>query len=142
MACEHFIYEFDSFRFDPRDGSLRDANRSISLTPRASELLEVLLRNAGHLVSKKELLDGVWHARGVNVEEGNVAYTIHHLRHAFGDRSSGRRCIETVPRRGYRFVAPVTVVPAFDRTLPIRRSLIAAAVGALKRLLHLSLAGM
>src|ERR1051325_4897580 len=115
---ESFIYEFGSFRFDPRDGCLKDANRSISLPPRAAELLEVLLRNAGEIVSKEELLDGVWRARGLNVEEGNLAYTVHHLRHAFGDSPEGRRCIETVPRRGYRFVAPVTLVPAIQRGLP------------------------
>ncbi|HEY3053228.1 MAG TPA: winged helix-turn-helix domain-containing protein [Thermoanaerobaculia bacterium] len=108
---QRFVYEFGSFRFDPQEGSLRDSERSISLPPRASELLEVLVENATNIVSKEALLDRVWRAHGLFVEEGNVAYTVHLLRGALGEGSGGRKYIENVPRRGYRFAVPVTLVP-------------------------------
>ena len=80
------------------------------LAPKAFDLLAVLVRHAGRLVTKRELLDQVWPE--AFVEEGILTVHIAALRKALGD--SGRRgtCIETVSRSGYRFIA--TVRPPAD----------------------------
>jgi len=68
-------------------------------------LLEVLVRNSGHLVEKDELIKQVW--PDSFVEEGNLNRNVSILRKVLGDDSSGRSYIETVPKRGYRFAAVV-----------------------------------
>ena len=101
------ILEFGDFRFDPEQRLLTREARSVELSPKALDLLAVLLRNAGRLVSKDHLLDMVWPE--TVVEEGNLAVHIFALRRALGD-SSDTKYIETIPRRGYRFVAPISFV--------------------------------
>jgi len=83
---------------------LRD-DQPITLPPKDLETLLVLVERAGHIVEKEELLEKVW--PGVFVEEGNLARHIFNLRQVLGDTSDGRKYIETIPKRGYRFVAPV-----------------------------------
>jgi DNA-binding winged helix-turn-helix (wHTH) protein len=101
------IHEFGGFRFDPEQRLLmRDALR-LELSPKALEVLGVLLRNAGRIVSKDHLLELVW--PDTAVEEGNLAVHIFALRRALGD-SADTKYIETIPRRGYRFVAPISFV--------------------------------
>src|SRR5256884_995475 len=70
----------------------------------SSDLL-VMVERAGHIVEKEELLEKVW--PGVFVEEGNLARHIFNLRQVLGDTPDGRKYIETIPKRGYRFVAAV-----------------------------------
>src|SRR5262249_40256710 len=77
----------------------------VALPPKDLETLLVLVERAGNIVSKEELLEKVW--PGVFIEEGNLSRRIFNLRQALGDKPDGRKYIETVPRRGYRFVAPV-----------------------------------
>src|SRR4029079_1509302 len=67
-----------------------------------------LLRNAGELVEKDELMKAVW--PDSFVEEGNLSQNIFTLRRALGDHRTEAQYIETVVRRGYRFIAPITVV--------------------------------
>src|SRR2546429_8216124 len=74
----------------------------------SSDLL-VLVEKAGHIVEKEELLEKVW--PGVFDEEGNLARHIFNLRQVLGDRPDGRKYIETIPTRGYRFVAAVQEDP-------------------------------
>jgi Tol biopolymer transport system component/DNA-binding winged helix-turn-helix (wHTH) protein len=100
-------YVFEPFRFDSRDGLQRDG-RSLPLPPKTAELLLALLEAHGHLVTKEELIDKIW--PDTFVEESNLTYHIHVLRRALSDGSEGQPHIETVPRRGYRFVAPVTEI--------------------------------
>jgi len=83
---------------------LRDGH-PITLPPKDLETLLVLVERAGHIVEKEELLEKVW--PGVFVEEGNLARHIFNLRQVLGDTADGRKYIETIPRRGYRFVAAV-----------------------------------
>jgi TolB-like protein/Tfp pilus assembly protein PilF len=78
------------------------------LTPKATEILLVLLKNAGQLVKKEELLNEVW--SDTFVEEANLTQNIFTLRRALDEEGGGRKYIETVSRRGYRFVAPVRKV--------------------------------
>src|SRR5262245_17951484 len=97
--------EFGPFRFDPEEHTLVSDGQPVSLPPRVTETLSVLLQNAGHLVEKDNLIKEVW-ADAV-VEEGNLNKNIFILRKALGQWDGGREYIETVPKRGYRFISPV-----------------------------------
>ena len=77
----------------------------VTLPPKDLETLLVLVERAGHIVDKEELLEKVW--PGVFIEEGNLSRHIFNLRQVLGDSPDGRKYIETIPRRGYRFVASV-----------------------------------
>jgi DNA-binding winged helix-turn-helix (wHTH) protein len=80
--------------------------RPVSLTPKAFDLLCVLAAHPGRLLTKDELILAVW--PDTTVEESNLAYNVFAIRKALGDSADGERYIETVPKRGYRFVAAVT----------------------------------
>ena len=86
---------------------MRDG-RPVPLTPKAVEILLVLVEKAAHLVDKDDLMKRVW--PDAFVEEGNLNKNVFFLRKALGDWDGGREYIETVPKRGYRFVAPVSEV--------------------------------
>lgn len=98
-------YEFGAFRLEPREQRLIYDGKPIPLPHRAFEVLVFLVERAGHLVTKEQMLDALW--PGLFVEEGNLAQNVFLLRKALTNGSSGREFIETVPRRGYRFVATV-----------------------------------
>jgi DNA-binding winged helix-turn-helix (wHTH) protein/Tfp pilus assembly protein PilF len=95
------VYEFGTFTLDAAERRLVGAGGPVALAPKALDVLIALVRNAGRLVTKRELLDRVW--PGSFVEEGILAVHISALRKAFGDGSY----IETVPRFGYRFTGVV-----------------------------------
>lgn len=101
---KHF-YEFGPFRLDATERVLLQDGHLISLPPKDLETLLVLVQESGHIVEKDELLEKVW--PGTFVEEGNLARHVSNLRRALGDAADGQRYIATVPKRGYRFVAPV-----------------------------------
>jgi DNA-binding winged helix-turn-helix (wHTH) protein/tetratricopeptide (TPR) repeat protein len=104
----HLSYEFGPYRLDPNERVLTRAGDTISLTPKAIDILLLLVVNAGQLVEKDALLQQVW--PDTFVEESNLSQNIFTLRRALGDERAGPRYIETVVRRGYRFVATVRVV--------------------------------
>ncbi len=87
---------------------LRDG-QPVTLPPKDLETLLVMVERAGHIVEKEELLEKVW--PDVFVEEGNLARHIFNLRQVLGDSPDGRKYIETIPKRGYRFVAAVQEDP-------------------------------
>lgn len=99
------LYEFGSYQLDPPERLLLCEGQAVSLTPKAFDLLLVLVDRSGHLVEKEELLRTVW--PGSFVEEGNLAVTISQLRKALNDDRGQHRYIETVSKKGYRFVADV-----------------------------------
>jgi DNA-binding winged helix-turn-helix (wHTH) protein/Tol biopolymer transport system component len=105
---EHVNYAFGSFRFQRGDRLLTRDGIVVKLTPKASELLLVLLENHGRVLSREELGRSVW--QGTFVEEGTLPFHIHLIRNALGDRAEQPTYIQTVPRRGYRFAAPVSLV--------------------------------
>jgi TolB-like protein len=110
----NLCYEFGPYRFDLSRRVLTCAGETISLGPKATEILVILVLNAGQLVAKDELLKQVW--PNTFVEEANVSQNIFILRQALGDDRSHPRYIETVVRRGYRFIATVaTVVSAENK---------------------------
>ena len=99
------VYEFGPFQLDLNNRVLTRAGEVISLTPKATDLLTLLVTNAGQLVEKDELLKKIW--QNTFIEESNLTQNVFTLRKALGDHRSDSRYIETVPRRGYRFVATV-----------------------------------
>jgi DNA-binding winged helix-turn-helix (wHTH) protein/Flp pilus assembly protein TadD len=111
------LYEFDLFQVDPEERLLRREGRPIHLTSKAFETLLVLIRSSGHLIEKSELLSAVW-AHSF-VEEGNLAVAISMLRKALGDDGKAHRYIQTVTRRGYRFLANVREVVETEASLGV-----------------------
>lgn len=100
------LYEFGSFRLSLTDRILVRDGELVPLTPKAFETLLVLVQNSGHVVEKEELLKTVW--PDTFVEEATLAQNIFTLRKALGKgEKDGPTYIETVPKRGYRFVAQV-----------------------------------
>jgi TolB-like protein/Tfp pilus assembly protein PilF len=103
-ARQHQLYEFGPFCVDTRERVLLRDGRPVSLKPKVYETLLALVTRSGHIVDKEELMREVW--PHVIVEENNLTGNIFALRRTFGDYD----CIETVPRRGYRFTADVKKV--------------------------------
>jgi DNA-binding winged helix-turn-helix (wHTH) protein/TolB-like protein len=101
---QHF-YEFGRFRLDPNERVLLRDQEIVYLTPKVFEILLVLVQNSGQVISKDGLMKKVW--PDSFVEEGNLTQNISLLRKALGEGQNGLQYIETVARRGYRFVAPV-----------------------------------
>src|SRR6202521_5709882 len=99
-------FSFGPFRLDAGDLVLRRDDEEIPLTRKAVETLLVLVENAGHVMGKEALLDRVW--PGTFVNEATLSQNILTLRKALGKQSTGQDYIGTVPKRGYRFEAPVT----------------------------------
>jgi DNA-binding winged helix-turn-helix (wHTH) protein/TolB-like protein/Tfp pilus assembly protein PilF len=104
--AKHF-YEFGPFRLDPAEHTLLREGQTVPLTPKVFDILKVLVENNGHLFEKDELMKAVW--PDSFVEEGNLTRNISTLRTALGERPEDQY-IETVPKRGYRFVARVREV--------------------------------
>jgi DNA-binding winged helix-turn-helix (wHTH) protein len=102
------LYEFGRFRLDGSECLLLRDGEVVSLTPKAFDLLRVMVERPGQLLTKEELLQAVW--KDAFVEENNLADNISKLRKALGDGDNGNRYIETVPKRGYRFAACVREV--------------------------------
>jgi TolB-like protein/DNA-binding winged helix-turn-helix (wHTH) protein len=107
------IYEFGPFRLEPAERKLLRGNEVVALTPKAFDTLQLLIRNSGHLLEKDELIGMLW-PQSV-VEEGNLTNNIFLLRKALGEDV---RYIETVPKKGYRFVGAVRRLPTPEPARP------------------------
>jgi DNA-binding winged helix-turn-helix (wHTH) protein/TolB-like protein/Flp pilus assembly protein TadD len=103
----HF-YEFGPFRLDETERLLLRDGETVAITPKAFDMLVVLVQNSGHLLVKEELMKALW-SDGF-VEEANLSYNVFTLRKALGEGNGGQAYIETIPKRGYRFVANVREV--------------------------------
>lgn len=108
MLLEKRKFEFDDFLLDVKEKVLLRGGKTLSITPKSFQLLLVLVENHGHLVEKNELMNAVW--ADSFVEEANLAFTIGLLRKALGDDANKPQFIETVPKRGYRFIGEVKYV--------------------------------
>jgi DNA-binding winged helix-turn-helix (wHTH) protein/Tfp pilus assembly protein PilF len=106
---EKGVYEFGDFRLDTRDSTIESAGHSLSIAPKALDLLIVLVENCGRIVDKQELMKKIW--PDTFVEDNNLAFNISVLRKLFGESGASPRYIETIPKRGYRFIADVVRVP-------------------------------
>ena len=95
--------QFGDFTLNVTERLLLREGRAVPLTPKAFDVLAALAARPGRLVTKDELLKEVW--PDAFVEESNLAYHVFALRRALGDTAEGHQYVETVPKRGYRFVA-------------------------------------
>ena len=101
-------FRFDRFTLDPGDRRLSRGDEPVEINARYLDALALLVREAGKLVSKDRFLDEVW--RGVPVTDEALTQCIKTLRRQLGDDAARPRYIETVPKHGYRFIAPVESV--------------------------------
>ena len=99
------LYSFGPFQLNTSEQLLLRDGQALPLKPKVFEVLAVLVQNSGRVVCKDELMKQVW--ADSFVEEGNLAVSIFEIRKALGGSENGHRYIETIPRRGYRFVACV-----------------------------------
>jgi serine/threonine protein kinase/TolB-like protein len=109
-------YEFGPFRLDVAERQLLREGKVIELKPKVFDLLVVLVENAGRLLEKEELLNRLW--PDSFVEEVNLSVNVSALRRALGENASVPEYIETVPKKGYRFIASVTEKVLTDRGAP------------------------
>jgi DNA-binding winged helix-turn-helix (wHTH) protein len=107
-------FAFERFVLDTRERRLKLDERPVELNGRYLDALALLVREPGKLVSKNRFMDEVW--RGVPVTDEALTQCIRTLRRQLGDDASRPRFIETVPKHGYRFIAPVEVVDAGVRS--------------------------
>jgi TolB-like protein/DNA-binding winged helix-turn-helix (wHTH) protein/Flp pilus assembly protein TadD len=122
------IYRFLDFELNEGEFRLTRSGHRIALEPKALRALTLLVERAGHLVDKQELLECVW--PNSFVEENTLTRTIAILRRELGDSSRDSRIIETVPTRGYRFIAPVTPLEEESRpAAPNSEASIVPAIG-------------
>ena len=110
------IYSFGDFRLDAAERSLYGNGSPIQLSPKVFDTLLMLAANAGHVLSKEQMLAEIW--ADSFVEENNLAQNVSQLRRVLGE-SEGNKFIETVPKYGYRFVAQVSRVEQRDPTTEI-----------------------
>lgn len=104
LETRHF-YEFENFRLDTAERVLLREGKPVSLTPKAYHLLQILVENHGRIVEKEKLISEIW--ADSFVEEGNLTVSAMLLRKALADNANSPTFIETIPRRGYRFIAEV-----------------------------------
>jgi DNA-binding winged helix-turn-helix (wHTH) protein len=108
------LYEFGPYRLEPAERKLSRNNEPIALTPKAFDTLVLLVRNSGHLLEKDELIRTLW--PDSFVEEGNLSNNVFALRKALGEDP---QYIETIPKRGYRFVGAVRQLPCSSASVPM-----------------------
>ncbi|HEX5064894.1 MAG TPA: AAA family ATPase, partial [Myxococcota bacterium] len=107
------IYRFGAYELNPRSRQLLRLGRAVAIQPRPFDLLLYLIRHRDRPVPRDELLAQVW--RGVHVDDEALRFTLHAARRAVGDDGTRQEVIRTVPRVGYRLVAPlVEVEPSAD----------------------------
>ncbi len=126
-------YSFGPFRLDPADRRLTRDGAPIDVSARYLDALILLVTENGHLVTKDRFMDEVW--RGVPVTDEALTQCIRALRKALGDDAASPRFIETVPRHGYRLIAPVgsnafrPEITARVAVLPLLLDSLSAALG-------------
>jgi DNA-binding winged helix-turn-helix (wHTH) protein/TolB-like protein len=108
------IYRFGTFEFDDRSALLMRGGRPVALEPQPARALALLLTRAGDVVTRDELRAHLWgNDTHVDYDRG-LAYSIGQLRAALGDSADNPRFVQTLPRRGFKFIAPVEVVENED----------------------------
>lgn len=101
------LHKFGVFEFDSATGELRKNGRAVALEPQPGKALALMLARAGEVVSREDLRDAVWGAdTHVDFDRG-IAYCLSQIRTALGDSGDNPRFVQTIPKRGFRFIAPV-----------------------------------
>jgi Tol biopolymer transport system component/DNA-binding winged helix-turn-helix (wHTH) protein len=101
-------YRFGQFTLDTDQRTLLRDGKPLSLTPKALDTLLILVENSGRIVEREDLMNRLW--PDTFVEEANLTFNIQQLRKSLGDNARRPQFVETVARRGYRFIAPVEEV--------------------------------
>lgn len=105
------IHRFGTFEFDSDDGELRKNGRAVALEPQPAKALALLLSKGGEIVSREELRDAVWEKdTHVDFDRG-LAYCMSQVRAALGDSGENPRFVQTIPKRGFKFIAPLVPAP-------------------------------
>ena len=112
-------YAFGPFLLSPVNRLLLRKGKRVSLTPKTFDTLLLLVEGRGDLLLKEQLMNALW--PDTFVEEANLAQHIAMLRKSLGDGINGERYIETVPKRGYRFSAQVTIVESGSTQVKVPR---------------------
>jgi DNA-binding winged helix-turn-helix (wHTH) protein len=103
-------YRFGVFEFDSDSGQLRKNGREVALEPQPAKALARLLAQAGEIVPREELRDAVWGPdTHVDFDRG-LAYCLSQIRAAVGDSGDNARFVQTLPKKGYKFIAPVAPI--------------------------------
>src|SRR5262249_49370007 len=101
------ILRFDLFELDSGSGELRRYGERIKLSPQPFRVLELLVRRSGEVLTRAEIRERIWcDDTFVDFEQG-LNFCVRQIREALGDTAEAPRFIETLPRRGYRFLFPV-----------------------------------
>jgi DNA-binding winged helix-turn-helix (wHTH) protein/Tol biopolymer transport system component len=117
MSSDSPVYRFENFELDPSESSLKHSGEPVPITPKALHLLRLLAENHGHVLDKSFLLEQIW--ADSFVEEGNLTFNIRQLRKLLGDDAKSPGFIETVPKRGYRFIAKVETENRSSKSIPL-----------------------
>ena len=100
------IYRFGVFEFDGETKELRKNGRAAALEPQPAKALALLLSRAGDVVTREELRDAVW-GKDTHVDfDRGLAYCVSQIRTALGDSGDNPRFVQTIPKRGFKFIAP------------------------------------
>jgi DNA-binding winged helix-turn-helix (wHTH) protein/tetratricopeptide (TPR) repeat protein len=114
MSETSTILRFDIFELDTAAGELRRQGDRVKLPPQPLRVLELLVRRGGEVVTRTDIRDRIWSDSFVDFEQG-LNFCIRQIREALGDTADAPRFIETLPRRGYRFLFPVdTTAPSLE----------------------------
>src|SRR5215475_9652011 len=111
MSESTTILRFDVFELDTAAGELRRQGDRVKLPPQPFRVLELLVRHRGEVLTRNDIRDRIWSDSFVDFEQG-LNFCIRQIREALGDHADAPRFVETLPRRGYRFLMPVTEVSA------------------------------
>ena len=106
------VVRFGTYEVSFQSGELRKAGLRIRVQQQPMKLLEILLERPGEVVTREELRNRVWPNESFGDFDQALNIAIGKLRNALGDSAENPRCIETLPKRGYRFIADVSVVDA------------------------------
>lgn len=121
---QRLVYEFANFRLDPDNRQLCCDRKDVPLTGRAFDALLLLVSRPGELITKEEMLTTVW--QGSFVEDANLTVAISAIRRALNEDPHDRRYIQTVARRGYRFIANVRQYEVATKPQALREQAVAS----------------
>lgn len=112
------VWRFGSFELDQETGELRKSGTEVKLPPQPARILGLLAANAGKLITREEIRREIWGEAAVDFDAG-LNFCLNRIRAALEDDARSPCYIETLPRRGYRFIAPVEAVPKAPPTLAV-----------------------
>lgn len=118
------IYKFGTFEFDTGSGELRRNGRLVSLEPQPAKVLDLLLSRAGEVVSRADLRHALWGSDTHVDFDSGLAYCMAQIRAALGDSGDNPRFVQTIPKRGYKFIAPVESNASPAAVVVPRRSIV------------------